>query len=264
MRVPEEFTDRDKALGRYEEQVSQWESFILPYVEDFLARLIRLALAEYGSLVAAGMPKDGVTSYTQVMEMWKEAARTIAKANSQPGRRRAARTDYIEAVLANSALPREASAKIRAVLKQALSEQWSYRKTQIHLNKLLLPTQGEGENRIDYRERVLSFAKRIAARSHNADALNWFKKSGMSHKMWVTRKDSRVRHSHRALDSVVVEVGEMFKVGKVWMPYPGWHKGPPEETFNCRCLIIGLQLDKSKPNYTGISGDYTLKKGKKR
>jgi hypothetical protein len=54
-------------------------------------------------------------------------------------------------------------------------------------------------------------------------------------KMWISRGDSKVRKSHRHLHANVKAVGDDFKPG---LRYPGDPSAPPEERYNCRCVLF--------------------------
>ncbi|QEM41544.1 MuF-like minor capsid protein [Gordonia phage Forza] len=61
---------------------------------------------------------------------------------------------------------------------------------------------------------------------------------GLTKKRWVTRQDSRVRHSHASLDGVVVDISERFITqGGVAISFPGDVRAPLSEVINCRCSL---------------------------
>lgn len=54
-------------------------------------------------------------------------------------------------------------------------------------------------------------------------------------KKWVSRRDEKVRASHKALDNgVAISLEETFANG---LMYPGDPSGPVEEVINCRCEL---------------------------
>lgn len=55
---------------------------------------------------------------------------------------------------------------------------------------------------------------------------------------WVSRRDERVRPTHRAVDGTVLPLGEAFSVGLSKMLYPQDPAGPPAERYGCRCRCI--------------------------
>lgn len=65
------------------------------------------------------------------------------------------------------------------------------------------------------------------------------RRQGVPFKMWVTRRDERVRHAHVAADGQTVPVGDPFQVGGYPMMHPGDRSAPASLTVNCRCVTIG-------------------------
>ena len=59
-------------------------------------------------------------------------------------------------------------------------------------------------------------------------------------KQWMATLDGRTRHTHAALDGVVVERNEEFANGCM---YPGDPRGAPAEVYNCRCTMIAVIED---------------------
>jgi len=56
---------------------------------------------------------------------------------------------------------------------------------------------------------------------------------------WVTARDEKVRHSHASMMGQTRAWGKPFTTGRaVSLRYPGDRKAPPEETVNCRCVLI--------------------------
>ena len=69
------------------------------------------------------------------------------------------------------------------------------------------------------------------------------------YRTWMTRRDSRVRPTHRAMHGITAAPDEVFTVplesgGHVDMRYPRDPRGPIESTANCRCY---LRYSKTKP-----------------
>lgn len=54
---------------------------------------------------------------------------------------------------------------------------------------------------------------------------------------WVTAGDERVRESHKALDGMVIERGQLFPNG---CQFPCDVMGPADEVINCRCVAAPL------------------------
>lgn len=69
------------------------------------------------------------------------------------------------------------------------------------------------------------------------------RRQGLPYKMWVTRRDERVRHTHAAADTQTVPVDAPFTVGGVPMMHPGDRSAPIAETVNCRCITVGTDRE---------------------
>lgn len=65
------------------------------------------------------------------------------------------------------------------------------------------------------------------------------KKSGKTHKQWITEKDERVRPWHEEVDDKKIPIDEMFHVGNDEMRFPhDYINGSPENLINCRCSCL--------------------------
>lgn len=64
---------------------------------------------------------------------------------------------------------------------------------------------------------------------------------GVTHAQWLSRRDDRVRPTHRQADGQVRELGDPFRVGVVDLAYPCDPAGLPEtwpEVAGCRCGLL--------------------------
>lgn len=91
-------------------------------------------------------------------------------------------------------------------------------------------------------------ARRIAltesTAAHETSRYLAMKQAGITHKDWLSGGDDRVRHTHRAVDGVVIPIGESWKVGAAHLMFPGDSVGGqdhPEEVINCRCVLGAAQ-----------------------
>ena len=55
---------------------------------------------------------------------------------------------------------------------------------------------------------------------------------------WIATDDDRTRPSHRDAHEQIVDMGEPFDVGGASLRFPRDPDGPPEETINCRCVVV--------------------------
>lgn len=65
-------------------------------------------------------------------------------------------------------------------------------------------------------------------------------KSGMRYKTWITEKDRKVRHTHRAVDEKKISIFEPFEVGDSLMMFPKdmeTFNADMKEIYNCRCCV---------------------------
>ena len=93
----------------------------------------------------------------------------------------------------------------------------------------------------------------LATVSTNDSAWQGFQASGGLRMRWVSRKDERVRNTHRAANGQIRSVLGAFDVGGAELRYPGDPRGPLNEVMECRCVLApagrvrtrrsGLQAD---------------------
>lgn len=65
-------------------------------------------------------------------------------------------------------------------------------------------------------------------------------KNGMRYKTWITEKDKRVRHTHKAVDEKKIGIFEPFQVGDSLMMFPKdmeTFNADMKEIANCRCVV---------------------------
>ena len=121
--------------------------------------------------------------------------------------------------------------------------------------------QGESISEIQRRvEKVFNFndivrSERIARTemlsTTNAAHLEVMQNAGARNKEWLATRDDRVRDSHAAADGQVVPIEEPFRIGSALLDAPGVGRGggvgPPEETINCRCVVLPVIGEKLYP-----------------
>lgn len=83
-------------------------------------------------------------------------------------------------------------------------------------------------------------ARGIATSSYNSMVIEALREEGYTHKMWITRRDDRVRPTHAAVDSAHASLTEQFQVGNDLLAYPRDPRGSTEEIAGCRCIIVGV------------------------
>lgn len=84
-------------------------------------------------------------------------------------------------------------------------------------------------------DRITRWASTLAT---NAGTISGAGRIGVTHKMWVSMDDAKVREVHAALDGRIVPMGSTFNVAGARMPYPGVPVGPPDGWIECRCVAM--------------------------
>lgn len=86
---------------------------------------------------------------------------------------------------------------------------------------------------------VARSARTAATRQHAQRQVERFRQAGHPGKTWDADLDSATRPTHRAADGQTVALDAGFTVGGWTMLYPGDQAAPPDETENCRCVLVG-------------------------
>lgn len=228
------------------EAISAWRDALEDsYYEPALAALNRF-LSEVRSLasealsapvlLAAGSSLPNPFAWTSVRRAWQQAVRDLV---TDPKRgRRLPQYATVQRILEDSGLPVSVYNDVRDLLKRSLTEGWGERKTKIELSRLLHVSRSKDETTSAYAARLRSAARTAATANaaHRMAASDLAKKRGGLR--WMTVHDARVRPSHVEADGQIQELGHPYHVGKALLAYPGDPAGPPEETINCRCILI--------------------------
>lgn len=187
-------------------------------------------------LLAAGSNLPNPFAWTSVRRAWQQAIRDLVT-DPRKGRR-LPQYATVQRILEESGLPVAVYNDVRDLLKRSIAEGWGDRKTKIELGRLLRVSRAEDEATSAYAARLRSAARTAAT----ANAAHRMATSDLARKRgglrWMTVHDARVRPSHVEADGQIQELGHPYHVGKALLAYPGDPAGPPEETINCRCILI--------------------------
>jgi hypothetical protein len=103
-----------------------------------------------------------------------------------------------------------------------------------------------------YQQRLLNYRAEVIARTESMRAVHegatdmWRQATASGDvdsdsvvRTWRTSHDGRVRASHRAMDGQQASLGDAFRTGDgVELEYPGDPDAPPEESIQCRCVVV--------------------------
>jgi len=170
--------------------------------------------------------------------------------------------EYVAVTLADSPTPDEAWSSAMAVLSRSTEQAWTAADEEAALRAAL--SMDSGETFLTAAAPILKYdqdGRPIYRRTANLDeeGISWvarmrrdartavtglygnlsteqMRQAGMPTKMWVTRRDERVRDAHAAADRQVVPIGQPFVIDGFSLMYPGDRSAPTYLTVNCRCV----------------------------
>ena len=90
------------------------------------------------------------------------------------------------------------------------------------------------------KHRAMVIAQTETAAAYGVARDDAMRQSGVRYKQWLTSGNGNVRASHREAEQQVVELDAEFRVGGVYLKFPGDPDGPPAEIINCHCVSIAV------------------------
>jgi hypothetical protein len=170
--------------------------------------------------------------------------------------------EYVAVTLAESPTPDEAWSSAMAVLTRSSEQAWSATDEEVALRAALSMEGGEtfltaaapvvkrdedgkpiyrrtaalDEGGISWVARMRRDARTAITGLYGNLSTEQMRQAGMPTKMWVTRRDERVRDAHAAADGQAVPINQPFIIDGFAMEYPGDRNAPTYLTVNCRCV----------------------------
>ena len=92
------------------------------------------------------------------------------------------------------------------------------------------------------RSRLISETEIGSVTAEANDNVNKKVLKGSAMKVWVTRRDSKVRDPHQYAEGQTVDARENFVVGGEECPYPRWRGLSAANRINCRCRVRWIKI----------------------
>lgn len=221
--------------------------------DQFLRGVIDDASAAVAApvLLAAGRRYADPFAFTNVLARWRSAIRQMATMDGLD-------EDNVRSLLEESSIPGDLFAEVAGVIRDARSRGLTETGTKRKLSALLIPGQGDIEDRGAYRNRIRYLAQSVSTQAYNRLALMTLAAEGVPGKRWVSRHDEAVRHAHAAVDGTVVPIYSRFRVGGFAMDAPGDPTAPLDLVINCRCVLVGARADELTSSITASGGEKTM------
>lgn len=241
------------------------QSWMEARVERVLLSQMRLFLADVETMAA----REGLyLSAASVTDSW--TGFTTARALEHAGLPTDV-AEYVSESLATSPVPDDAYGTVMAVFTASNEGQWSAQLSrdvlalalsmdsppQVATVTAAAPSRDSkrgkamsaafdtalgGSGRISWQAAMKRDARTAVTGLDGLRATAEMRQQGAEMKMWITRRDERVRSTHSAADGQMVPVDQPFIVGGYPMMHPGDRSAPSRETVNCRCIMTAPDL----------------------
>ncbi|QDH93257.1 MuF-like minor capsid protein [Microbacterium phage Cressida] len=236
----------------------RWAYFTSAYI---LEQRLPTAVAEYvsESVAQSTLPDDVFNTVTSVFQaagdqQWSsaEVSATLAEALAVEGREAfltaagtSARSKTRDAARRRAEAARKAAVSARSATARANAAQ-----AEPEPEEPKRPRRRNGadwgaldEGGMSWMDRMKRDARTAVTGLDGMLSTAEMRRRGLPYKMWVTRRDERVRHAHAAADTQTVPTDQPFTVGGVPMMHPGDRSAPASLTVNCRCITVGVDRE---------------------
>lgn len=99
----------------------------------------------------------------------------------------------------------------------------------------------------DYEAKRIASTETAAAFGAGRD-FSMRKSGGITHREWLTSRNSNVREWHREAEGQVRGINEAFEVGPDLLQYPGDPEGVPANVINCHCVVVAKKKPADAPD----------------
>lgn len=212
----------------------------LAALDDFVEDLVDLT-ADSTPRGSAGLVVGGAAlTAARVTSLWSEQVPRIVAAIVPhiPAQMRGWYTSRLTARLLASEFPLDAFTVAREIIDDAAAAAEVRRQWVAEVREAL----GAGKPDSPWDSASRRIARTEATAAHNLAMISSIVGEGFTQKRWVTRKDDRVRPSHRAVDGVTIPLEQDFIVGGYSLAYPAHYDAGAsgEVIINCRCVLVGV------------------------
>lgn len=92
----------------------------------------------------------------------------------------------------------------------------------------------------DPEDSLEGMARTLGTAAYNHHVLASLAEEGIPYKMWLTRRDDRVRQTHKDADGQKVRLSQPFIVGGSMLQFPADARSAPTDVWmGCRCMVLG-------------------------
>lgn len=238
--IPAHLTSPGSAIAARAELEYRYVRVLTRMLDEFLgetrSNLYAAILDDGHVLLAAPAPREPF-AWTTVLRNWAQVVDDLANHADLMD------DDLVRQLLRDSEVPSKVHSAISSIVIEGREAGMSAAQIKREVRELVAPpkpghARAGNEAYDSWRNAVLRIARQAATDRYNTGALAELMRYGYTHKMWVSRRDQKVRESHVHADGQVRPVLATFEVGGFALAYPSDPTGPPHETLGCRCVVV--------------------------